>query len=525
MKRTLWMLLCWALLAGMLAGCAPESHPYTPTGDGLSWDEDSPFQETEPEPTEQETDLLLIYYPDVTMNPYTCTDYTNRTLFSLLYQGLFSVNNQYESTPVLCSNFTVSEDLKQYTFYLEDATFSDGTRMTVNDVYASYLYAMESPVYKGRFLHVKEITVTEDGALQMNMTTAHEDVTILLDIPIVKASELEAVCPRGTGPYFLENNGNQRRLRRVEDWWCREEADLIVNSSAIPLATAESVTQIRDSFEFTDVGLVRANPGSDDYADYRCDYELWDCENGEFLYLGCNLESELFQDVRIRSSLTYAIDRDAIVEEFYRGFAHSATLPASPISPYYNQQLADQYTYDSQRFKDAIVSAGKTGTTIRLLVYKNDTLRVRVARKIAEMLTECGLVVELKLHGFNDYRYFLNIREYDLYLGETQLSPNMDLTPFFSKSGVLRMGGLADTDIYTMCRDALANKGNYYNLHQKIADDGRLCPVLFSTYSVHATRGLLTGLTPARDNVFYYTLGKNTDDVMRLIYDDEQNDQ
>ena len=40
-------------------------------------------------------------------------------------------------------------------------------------------------------------------------------------------------------------------------------------------------------------------------------------------------------------------------------------------------------------------------------------------------------------------------------------------------------------------------------------------PILFHRYSVHATRGQLTGLTPARDNVCYYSLGKNLSDVQQ----------
>ena len=89
----------------------------------------------------------------------------------------------------------------------------------------------------------------------------------------------------------------------------------------------------------------------------------------------------------------------------------------------------------------------------------------------------------------------------------------MDLSAFFAPNAALRYGGMTDPAIYAMCREALANKGNYINLHQMIADDGRLCPVLFQTYSVHATRGLLTGLTPSRDNVFYYSLGKTMESI------------
>ena len=52
-------------------------------------------------------------------------------------------------------------------------------------------------------------------------------------------------------------------------------------------------------------------------------------------------------------------------------------------------------------------------------------------------------------------------------------------------------------------------RSNYYNLHEQVMEDARLVPILFSTYSVHATRGLLTGLSPSRDNVFYYSLDKD----------------
>ena len=85
----------------------------------------------------------------------------------------------------------------------------------------------------------------------------------------------------------------------------------------------------------------------------------------------------------------------------------------------------------------------------------------------------------------------------------------MDLSPFFSNWGTLRSGGMSNEALSNMCKEALANRGNYYNLHEQVMEDARLCPILFSTYSVHATRGMLTGLSPSRDNVFYYSLDKN----------------
>ncbi len=509
MKKAILFLLCFCLLGGCLAGCNNDD-AYVPTGDALAGENDPVTPNATVATVAQ--DLVLVYYPDESMNPYLCNDYTNRTLFSLMYQGLFAVNSDYKVTPMLCSRYAVSEDMRTYTVYIENATFSDGAVLTTADVLASYEAAKACDYFKGRFSHINSITLSEDGGIVFSLSTAYENFPILLDIPIVKAAETEAEYPLGTGPYFLEQGSAGLRLRRRTNWWC--QGSLLIGSAAIPLTPADSVTAIRDAFEFSDVGLVCADPGSDDYADFRSDYELWDCESGIFLYLACNMDSPIFSVPEVRSALTHAIDRDSLVAEFYRNFAHSASLPASPNSPYYSDHLASQYAYDPDQFTQAVSAAGLTGMPLRLLVNKNDTLRLRVARKISEMLKQNGFAVELIEQSGKEYTRILNAREYDLYLGQTKLSATMDLSPFFNPRGALRYGGLSDAAIHAMCLEALANRGNYLTLHKMVMDDGRLCPVLFRSYSIHATRGLLTGLTPSRDNVFYYSVGKTMEDCL-----------
>lgn len=511
MKRLLAFILC--LLVCNLWGCSTEDTPYVPTGNGLADDEYAIQDTTSPEGESAEQELVLVYYPDKTMNPYTCTDFTNRALFSLIYQGLFTVDSDYNVHPILCSSYVVADDMRTYEFYIDNATFSDGTPVTVDDLYSSLEAARVSKVYKGRFQYVRSLRKNDNGGITIQLGTPYENFPILLDVPIVKASEIYADRPLGTGPYYLEDSNSGMRLRKRTDWWC--ETEMAVTASSITLREAESATQIRDAFEFSDVGLVCANPGVDSYADYRCDYELWDCENGVFLYIVCNMESKIFSVPSVRSALTHAIDRDRIVSKFYKGYAHSATLPASPLSPYYNQRLASEYGYDPTKFIQALNDNYLSGSPIRILVNKHDTLRLRIAREIGKMMTDCGLVVEMIETTGDDYYYYLYVKSFDIYVGQTRLSHNMDLTAFFGPNVSMDYGGITDAAIYAMCREALANKGNYINLHKMVADDGRLCPILFQTYSIHATRGLLTGLSPARDQVFYYELDKTMKDVIQ----------
>lgn len=512
MKRLPALLLCLCLL---LTGCAAGEEGYVPTGDGLSYDEDYSGPQATVEVPEEEQKLTLAYYPNETFNPYRCTDYTNRALFSLLYQSLFTVDRDFVVEPLLCKRFTVTEDMTTYTFYFEKASFSDGSYLTADDVLASLTAARESSFFGGRFFHVTEMTKSADGGVTIQLDTPYENLPVLLDIPIVKAAQVAEDRPMGTGPYVLRTSAGGDSLHRRLNWWCQPE--MAVTAPTIPLFPAESTIHIRDQFQFFDLSLVCADPGSDRYADYRCDYELWDCENGIFMYLATCSNSKVFSNDEVRSALTYAIDRDTIVDSYYRGFARGTTLPVSPASPYYSQVLAERYAYNGVKFAQAVKDAGLVGSEVLFVVNQDDSLRLRVARDIAQMLEDCGLVVELQ--ELSGYKYVdaLKSWEFDIYLGQTKLSPNMDLSAFFHTYGDLSWGGVNDVTAYTQCLQALENHGNYYTLHKTVMDNGLICPVLFRSYAIYATRGLLTELTPTRDNVFYYSLGRSLENAKTVL--------
>lgn len=513
LRSAIALFLCAAALLGCLSGCSVGGkEPYVPTGNALYDPDDSSLQETDPV---LEQELTLVYYPERSMNPLVCTDYTNQVLLSLMYQGLFAVGPNYQAVPMLCGSYSVNEEMTSYTFYVaENATFSDGSAVTNTDVVASLKAAQDSSLYTNRFVFVYDIYTTGERGITIDLYTAYEDLPILLDVPILKATEVESASPLGSGPYKLSDGQSGARLVRRTDWWCQSE-DLDATASAIHLVEAQTNAQIRDSFEFSDVGLVCTDPGSDTYTDYRSDYELWDVDTGIFLYLGFNLDSKVFSNASLRALVIRAIDREALVQDYYRGFAQAATLPAAPHSPYYSTSLARNYAYDPDAVSQAVVSDGK----ITMLVCDNDSLRLRVARAIKDMLDRAGFTVEIKTCDSSHMNYTLNDKDedgnrgYDLYLAQTKLSPNMDLSQFFRPWGTLNYGSLNDENLENMCKEALANQGNYYNLHKKIMDESLICPILFRSYAVYGVRGLVSTLEPARDNVFFYTRGQTLRDI------------
>ena len=531
MKKTVTLLLVASMLLSLMTGCGKpkEEEAYVPTGDALIMsDEDLATIEPEKEPQV----LTLAYDPTRSMNPLLGNNITNRTLFSLMYQGLFAVSSDKEPFPILCSHYQVSSDNRIYTYYIDPgARFSDGSPVTANDVFATYEFARSGKClyYKGRFVHVESMELVKDEGtgeegIKFTLTTPYQDFSMLLDVPVLPAAQIEADFPYGSGPYVFNENAGNWTLNRLPTWWC--DVELPVRAEVIKLMEIHDQATFRDEFEFGDVGLAVANPLSDSYAEYRCDFELWNVDNGYFMYLAANITySDYFKDEKnlaLRQNLTFAINREKIIEDNFRGMAYPATLPCSPGSPYYNQSLAQRYEYDDLKFIEKVANfqplkdEKQNVKKLRLLVNCDDSARLRTARDIAHALTEMGVPTGTLEYGASDgvtYEEVLRSHNWDLYLGKTRLSPNMDLSHFFKGYGSLAFGGLTSDKLYGMCRETLADRGNYYNLHQMVADDGRIVPILFGYDAVYAKRGEFDGLNPSRDNVFFYTRGKTMEEI------------
>ncbi len=547
MKKILSLLLILAMILPVLSGCRKsiDNSSYVPTGNAMLMEDQDPEDIL---PEEEDTqELVLAYYPDRKLNPLFGSDYTNRVLMSLMYQGLFAVDNKKNVVPILCGSYQVSANSRNWTFYVDEkATFSDGSRVTAEDVLATYKKAKENDYYKNRFYHVWELALTEDGkGVIFKLDTPFENLPLILDVPIVKASEVEATLPLGTGPYVFTQSSGGAQLKRVDNWWCATTTHAPkepggknqvlttkcpATDSAIDLVPVTSPADVRDAFQFggeKSLSVVCTNPMSDSFAEYRCDYELWEIESGYFMYLGCNiLYSDFFDDGTLRTYLTYAIDRVTLAEDTYNGMVYPVTLPCPPTSPYYNQTLAANGAYDALKF------IGRLGTlniptnddgsrkVFRILVNSDDSARVRLARKLAESLTEMGLESVTWEYGGSQYKNILVAGNYDVYIGLTKMSANYDLTEYFRDYGEMGRGGMAHETIYSMCTNALENSGNYYNLYKKLLEDGRIIPMMFGYYAVYAQRGLMPDLSPSRDNVFYYTLNRTMEDIqIETVYE------
>ena len=468
-----------------------------------------PEEEVTEEPSETAADkepgeFGMSYLPEQGLNPLTCRATMNRAMFSLLYESLFVVSSQFRAEPVLCRNFTVSEDGTIYNFELMPGVqFSDGSPLTARDVISSLEAARTSDIYRGRLRHISWMKAEDNGSISVVLKTPYENFCLMLDVPIMKAETVKDQIPVGTGPYAKRGDS----LRLNSHWWQTEPP--AVHADKIPLTASSTGNELRDSFEFGGTDIIYCDPNSPAAVNYRCDYEVWEAPTTIMHYIGFNLGSGYFANEALRAALTHAVDRVGISNQIYGGFAQASVLPCSPSSDLYDHQLADEYGYAPASFQAEVnnsgilMSAQYEGHVGYFLVCREDPKRVEAAEMIAKALNDAGLQIQVAAKSRDEYEQDLKNGEFDLYYGEVRLTPNFDLTAFFAEQGTLAFGGIASSGLDALCTESLANSGSYVDLCAQVMAEGRLCPVLFKSYAVYVTRGMISSITPAVDFLFH----------------------
>ncbi len=497
----------FCIISLVFCGCSAPVPPSTPppstaTSQAVSTTLPNPYDET----------FGLVYTEGVGFHPYNTYDFGNLAVVSLLYKSLFVVDNTFTAQPQLAQSYTVSDDGCTHTITLPGGQyFTDGSLLTAQDVVASLTAANQSGFYSGRLSQISAMEATSTNIVTITTAIAMEQLPQLLNIPIVHRSTVTDQQPLGSGPYTL--NGDATTLTAVDT----PPGSL---PETIQLVPTSSTMETRDLFSYGQVDLVYIDPNGGDNVPYLADYELWSCPSTVMQYVGFQTNSGIFADQTLRSAMTYAMNRDAFVVSEANGFALATTLPVSPLASGYDPVLAAEYAFDLSKFQQVIdkigwedldddgaldyyTTKGTASPTIQFIVPQGSQQRVSMARSIAQQLTDLGFVVNLSVLTPTKYQTALSSGDYDMYLGEVRLSPNFDLTAFFSASGGLSFGGIDQEELVYLNTQMLENSGNGYTLYKSVLDGGWLCPILFKTYGVYTTRGQYSSMEPALQQPFW----------------------
>jgi len=127
-----------------------------------------------------------------------------------------------------------------------------------------------------------------------------------------------------------------------------------------------------------------------------------------WMHFDFNLRKPMFQDVRMRQAVAYAIDKEAIVSQVLGGLGKPAGPPMTPLSWAYNPNAYSQYKFDLAKARQLVAEAGwrpgpdgilqRDGRPFTFDNCHNigDATQERVQQVIQAMLRQIGMNMEIR---------------------------------------------------------------------------------------------------------------------------------
>lgn len=474
------------------------------TGCGAPAAQISEEPEVTPTPTataQPQASLTLPYYPNASLHPITGANRSNLVLASLVYDGLFELDNSFTPHGVLCSEYTVSEDGLIWTFTLADAVFSDGSALTAADAAASLELARSSALYSGRLSDIRKVSANADGTVSVTLSRPNSALPALLDTPIIRDSG-DGSMPLGTGPYtFVEDDGPLRlkRLAHAPDTAPEE----------ISLLAIEAADDLIYAFDAGNISLVTSDLTGANALGYSSGYEFFSYPTTTMLYVGFQTKSGPCKDALVRQAISRAMARDTVTGSLLAGHAAATCLPVSPYSRLYSSGHETAGSYDPGAAAELLSQSGYTNLSLTMIVNTDNSFKVTIAEYLAEELADLGLSVELKKLSWEDYLSALGQGSFDLYLGEVTLTADFDLEPLLGGDGALNYGRYASEETDALLADLrAAGEDDLFQtadaLLTQFQEDAPLAPLCFKNNCVLTQWQSISGLEPTRQNPFYH---------------------
>ena len=358
---------------------------------------------------EPRTDLVIgIVNEPTSLEPSTASydAQSNGRIVQNVYEGLLYVDDNGEIQPNVAKSWEISEDGLTYTFYLrDDVKFHNGDLLTAEDVKYSFDKCIEAG-----------LSVEVTGS--MTETIAQDDTTFVLKLSAPNAPMLRNIAV-AKGLYIMnkavaEELGDRFPVAPVgagsgpykfESWESGQSVTLVANEEYRKGAPAIKTVVFRFIKEASSGAIALETGDIDIYADVSMvDVpNLQNNENlqvsliqGDYVYFLCmNQQKEIFQDVRVRQAVAYAINLDELILAVTNGIGGTKTgsLTTPECFGYLEFEPVEQ---DVEKAKQLLADAGyPEGITFEMVVC--DGTRKKIGETLQGMLEKSNITLELNV--------------------------------------------------------------------------------------------------------------------------------
>ena len=472
--------------------------------------------------------------------PMLASDSASHEISGLIFNGLLKYDPNLALRGDLAESWTVSPDGLSITFKLRRGVkWQDGKDFTARDVlfgFQTIINPNTRTAYSGDYREVKEARAIDDHTFEVSYRRAFAPglsswgSLVVLPRHLLEGQDINTAPfsrkPVGTGPYKFKEwkTGEKIVLTANPDYFDgRPWIDGFVYR-IIPDPATMFLELRAGGIDLMGLTAMQFKRQTETYK-MRRDFRKYQYLAFAYTYLGYNLKDAKFQDLRVRQAITYAIDKQEIIDGVLLGMGRVASGPYKPDTDWYNPRVK-QYPHDVEKARALLAQAGwkpsgkagvleKEGRPFEFTILTNqgNEARARCAEIIQRRLAAVGIKVKIRTVEWAAFiNDFIDKKNFETVLLGWTLGQDPDIYDIWhsSKVGIKELNFISYKNEEV---DSLLEKGRYtfdskvrkacYDRIQEILAEEQPYTFLFVPYALPIVSARFHGVEPAPAGIAY----------------------
>lgn len=403
------------------------------------------------------------------MNPYVGLTSIDFEVYGLVYDNLMDYGQtNYAPSPRLATSWSVSKNQLVWTYHIRHGVkWSDGVPLTAADVAYTFwrdtipgsTEEADDSSYVANIVH-NSVKAIGKYTVQMTVTKPTPNMDLLI-VPILpkhiwehvsekQVSNFPNTNPVGSGPFIVTNfKINQSvTLKANPTYWGGKPgiSKLVFQNFTNP--SAEAIALKNGSIDFAEnltAALFNSLKGSKGITLNNAPSGNWDelaFNTGAATVSGKPIGNgnPALRDPVVRRAISYALDRQQLVQHVFLGYAEPATSIIPPIYPqyHYNPPGSGLYNYDPKKAEAMLTADGwkmgpngirvKNGKQLNLRLYygSSSPTYTQDAPYVKSWLNAIGIGVTVTGMSESTETQDIGNGDYDTFIWGWGVEPNPD---------------------------------------------------------------------------------------------------
>ena len=462
--------------------------------------------------------------PVQSLDPATAVDQTSITLLANVMEGLYRLDEKNQPQPAIAAGQPkVSNDGKTYTIVIRDgAKWSDGTPITANDFVVAWQRVVDpetaSPNVElfSTIKNAKEIISGKQPKEKLGVKSNGEQTLIIeLEEPTPYFTDLLALTAYfpvqqkaikengknyGTSKKSIETNGaytltnldgvgtsDKWTIAKNEKYWDKKHVSM-------KKINFQVVKEINTGINLYNDGQLEDAPLAGEYAkQYKKDkeYSTTLMANTMFLEMNQTGENKLLKNKNVRKAISYAIDRESLVEKLL----DNGSIPSVGVVPekmaynpktkkdFANEKLVEFNKKQASTYWETAKSNDKVSEKLELDILVGDgEFEKKAGEFLQGQLEENleGLKVNITPVPANVFMERLTKKDFNLSLSgwQADYADPISFLANFETNSPLNHGGYSNKNYDELIKDTSSKRWQELKKAEKLViDDAGVVPV------------------------------------------------